>query len=115
MQDRFDVLQAAKSEDAMQGGSRALQDINDDNYDMTAIIEQMDADAATRKDVKVSEYQYYVPKNHSFISTEGESSILIKMLLLFVRDTEIEVEKGKEQKYFWELDKEMWKLTVTTK
>jgi hypothetical protein len=113
MEERFNKLQDAKTEEELAGGSRALQDINDEGYDMTAIIEQVDAD--TRKDVKVSEYPYYVPKNHSFISTEGSSSILIKMLLLFVRDTEIEVEKGKEQKYFYELDKEMWKLTVTTK
>ena len=82
---------------------------------MTDIIEQIDADEATRKEVKVGEYEYFVPKNRSFYSNESASSILIKLLLLFVRDTEIEMAKGEEQRYFYELDKEMWKLTVTTK
>ena len=102
-------------EEKLAGGSRALQDINDEDYDMTAIIEQVDADEATRKEVKVADYDYVVSRNHSFNSSESSSSILIKLLLLFVRDTEIEMGKGEEQKYFYVLDKEMFKLTVTTK
>jgi len=56
-----------------------------------------------------------VPRNHSFLTEISEDEVLEKLLLLFVRDTEIETAKGEDQKYFYELDKEHWKMTVTTK
>ena len=63
---------------------------------MTDIIKQVDADEATRKEVKVADYEYFVTRNHSFYTHQSASAVFIKLLLLFVRDNENEVEKGEK-------------------
>ena len=82
---------------------------------MDPIIQMVDEHAAQRKTIKVSDYEFLVQRNHCFYTEQTCKGMLQKLLLLFVRDTEIETEKGNEQIYFWELDKDSWKLSVTTK
>ena len=115
MKERHVKIQAALDEEQRLSTERAIATVNFDDFDATPVIEAIEVDAANRVERTVKDYEFVVTRGHSFKTKLTSRGIFEMILKLFVADTQKEAEKGVEQKYFWELDKQHWALTITTK
>ena len=115
MEDRHRQIQLALDEEQRLSTERAIATVTFDDFDKTPVIEAIQVDAANRVERSVKDYEFVVTRNHSFKTKLSSLGIFEMILSLFMADTKFETEAGKEQKYFWELDKEHWALTITTK